>query len=336
MKILFYYILFGYLFGSISLGYFLGRLVRGVDIRQFGNHNTGATNVYNVVGPLYGIVTGLFDFLKSLIVYLSALKFGLNPNLAMLPGLASVAGHNWPFYLKFKGGMGAASLGGLILAVTLANRSWLSLLFITLSAVYLLKISRKIKKFWSWRKALKLSALILPFGFAAISSKFFIMITIVFLIFFAIIDIARFFSNKFNNWYIAHKTIAKEKETKRFSGYTIFLFSVLAVFILFPKNIILISLTFFILADIIGPIGGKLFFKKEIIQNKTWGGALSIFIICIIAGSFIRSLSSIPISWNMILAGSLVVPFLDQLSFILDDNILIPIGTALILRFLFV
>jgi acyl-phosphate glycerol 3-phosphate acyltransferase len=335
MELLFYSVLLGYLVGSISPGYFLGQIVKRVDIRKFGNHNTGATNTYYTVGPVYGIIAGLFDFLKSLAVYLVALKyFSLSPNLAILPGLVSVVGHNWPFYLKFKGGKGAASLGGLILAVIISNQSWPSLLFVAVSSFYLLRISKKLEGLWSSRKTLKLSALILPYGFIEISPKFFISITAILLFFFITLDIIRFANRKFNNWYIAHKTIAKEKEIRRLSGYTLFLLSTLILFVFFPKDIALVSLTFFILADLIGPIGGKLFFKKEITHDKTWGGALSIFLICIIAGIFMKSLSSISIGWDIVFVGSLVITFLDQLSFILDDNILVPIGTALMFRLL--
>jgi len=336
MESLLFYLLLGYLVGSISPGYFFGRIIKGIDIRKFGNNNTGATNTYHIVGPVYGITAGLFDFLKSLAVYLVALKyFGLDPNLAILPGLVSVAGHNWPFYLEFRGGKGTASLGGLMLAVIIYNQSWLSLLFIVASSSYILKISKNLEGIWSWRKTLKLSALILPYGFIEISSKSFLSITAILLLFFAILDVARFTSRKFSNWYITHRTIAKEKEIRRLSGYTLFLLSTLVLFAFFPKDIALVSLVFFILADLIGPIGGKLIFKKEITHDKTWGGALSIFLICIIAGTFMRSLFSISISWDTILVGSLAVTFLDQLSFILDDNILVPIGTATILRLLF-
>lgn len=97
----------------------------------------------------------------------------------------------------------------------------------------------------------------------------------------------------------------------------------------------MVSIVFFILADLAGPVGAKLMFKKEITHNKTWGGAISIILICLAAGIFMKNLSSIPIGWNIILAGSLIVAALDEFSFLLDDNILVPIGTALILTAFF-
>ncbi len=58
-------LLFGYLIGSLSPGYFFGRLVRGIDIRNYRNHNTGATNTYFIVGPVYGVIAGLFAKRKT-------------------------------------------------------------------------------------------------------------------------------------------------------------------------------------------------------------------------------------------------------------------------------
>lgn len=55
METLFYYALLGYLIGSVSPGYILGRVIKHIDIRKFGNHNTGASNTFRVVGPVYGV-----------------------------------------------------------------------------------------------------------------------------------------------------------------------------------------------------------------------------------------------------------------------------------------
>ena len=97
----------GYLIGSLSPGYFFGKFVKHIDIREFGNKNTGATNTYHVVGPIFGILTGIFDFLKSPFIYFLAVSGAfflpsINPDLAILAGLAAVAGHIKPFYLRFE------------------------------------------------------------------------------------------------------------------------------------------------------------------------------------------------------------------------------------------
>lgn len=170
--------------GSLSPGYFFGRIIKGIDIKKFGNHNTGATNTYHLVGPVYGFITAIFDIFKSLAVYAAALKCGgLDPNLAILPGLAAVAGHNWPFYLQFRGGKGTAPLGGLMLAIVIFNQSWLGLLFIATAGFYIFAISNTLNQQWSLRKTIKLLALIIPLGFAEISSQIFIGITAALLLF---------------------------------------------------------------------------------------------------------------------------------------------------------
>src|SRR3989344_1455851 len=321
-----------YLIGSLSPGYFFGRIVKGIDIRKFGNHNTGATNTYHVVGPVYGFVTVVFDFLKAGMVYvLLVLNWGIDPNWAILFGLAVVAGHNWPFYLQFRGGRGAASLSGLVVAVAVLNQTWPAVLFVALSIVYLLVISKKLAGIWSVRKTLKLSALLLPFGFIEISSGFFLVFTATLLIIAVVFDIVRLSSARFNKKYITLGQFAKEKEKRRLSGYTLFLLSALVLFLFFPKDIVLVSLAFFIFADLVAPIGGALFLKKEISHRKTWGGAVSIVAACLFAGSFMVKLSSAGINWNLVVAASVIVAVLDQFSFVLDDNLLVPLGTASIL-----
>src|SRR3989344_2200620 len=282
-----------YLIGSLSPGYFFGRVVKGIDIRKFGNHNTGATNVYHVVGPVYGFITVVFDLLKSGVLYaLLVWYWGMNPTWAIMPGLAVVAGHNWPFYLQFRGGRGAASLSGLVVAVAVLNQTWPAVLFVALSIVYLLVISKKLAGIWSVRKTLKLSALLLPFGFIEISSGFFLVFTAILLVVAIVFDIVRLNSARFNKKYITLGQFAKEKEKRRLSGYTLFLLSALVLFLFFPKDIVLISLTFFIFADLIAPIGGALFLKKEISHGKTWGGAVAIVVACLFSGGFFGKPSS--------------------------------------------
>ena|SRR3989344_4836684 len=108
----------GYLLGSISPGYFFGKLVKGKDIRKYGNRNTGATNTYKVVGPVYGVIAALFDFTKGAIAMVLAISLGLHEFVVYGVGLFAVIGHNYPFYLGFQGGKGVAtSLGLSLLAI---------------------------------------------------------------------------------------------------------------------------------------------------------------------------------------------------------------------------
>lgn len=110
-----------YLLGAIPTGYLLAR-IKGVDIRKVGSGNIGATNVYRCIGKSWGILTFVLDFLKG---YLPAVIFPIlyqrwgveisGAHLSLLCGCLAVIGHNWPVYLRFRGGKGMATGAGALL-----------------------------------------------------------------------------------------------------------------------------------------------------------------------------------------------------------------------------
>lgn len=94
-----------YLIGSFSFGIFLSAL-KGRDIRKEGSKSSGATNMGRVLGTSYGLLTFLGDFVKAaLALYLGSLLGGGRSG-ALVAGVFSVIGHNWPAYYGFKGGKG--------------------------------------------------------------------------------------------------------------------------------------------------------------------------------------------------------------------------------------
>lgn len=114
----------GYLSGSLPWGLWLGRGLRGVDVRTMGSSNLGATNVYRSLGPGLGITTLVLDIAKG------ALPVALVPRLAFseaFPGgrewcmmavaVAAVAGHVWSGFAGFRGGKGVATTAGALLAL---------------------------------------------------------------------------------------------------------------------------------------------------------------------------------------------------------------------------
>ena len=108
----------GYLLGSISPSYILSR-IKKVDIRKNGTKNLGASNTFMHFGAFWGVFVMLFDILKAVFaVKLCAFMFHEIPHAGLVAGTASVLGHNYPFYLRFKGGKGLASDGGFILGVS--------------------------------------------------------------------------------------------------------------------------------------------------------------------------------------------------------------------------
>lgn len=110
-------ILIGYAFGCINTGYLLGRWVKGIDLRQYGSHNAGASNALRVMGTKLGVICLLGDVLKGVLALIVvSLIFGYdNKHFLLFAGLGAVVGHNFPFYLGFKGGKGVAVTLGILL-----------------------------------------------------------------------------------------------------------------------------------------------------------------------------------------------------------------------------
>ncbi len=103
----------GYLFGSFPTGLLLVRLLRGVDIRNYGSGNIGATNVGRVLGKSAAVGVALADMVKGGLGVLAARLMGVtDPGLLALVGFAAVCGHNFPVWLRFRGGKGVATSFG--------------------------------------------------------------------------------------------------------------------------------------------------------------------------------------------------------------------------------
>lgn len=108
-------ILAAYIAGSIPNAILVGKLWKGIDVREHGSGNVGATNVFRVLGAGPGAVVLLLDALKGVIgVYFGIIWLGAGWG-PVLGGLVVMAGHNWPIWLRFKGGRGVATGLGVIL-----------------------------------------------------------------------------------------------------------------------------------------------------------------------------------------------------------------------------
>ena len=112
-----------YLLGSVPSGYLIGKAFKGIDIRNFGSGNIGFTNVLRAIGTFPALIVLIIDITKGIIaVYLGfffAQLMGIDCQvMGGIGGLASIVGHNWPIFLKFKGGKGVAVTAGVFLALT--------------------------------------------------------------------------------------------------------------------------------------------------------------------------------------------------------------------------
>jgi glycerol-3-phosphate acyltransferase PlsY len=110
-----------YLVGSIPVSYLVGCWARGIDIRQYGTGVSGASNLGRTVSKKFGIPVGIWDFLKGALMPAVAgyfLQDGVlwppGPAAAQMAvaGIAVICGHNWPVFLRFNGGRGAAATMG--------------------------------------------------------------------------------------------------------------------------------------------------------------------------------------------------------------------------------
>lgn len=117
-------IVIGYLAGCLQTAYLIGKVIKKTDIRSMGNGNAGASNTTVVFGWKYGILVALVDILKPVFAILLAsyllrnhVDSGSLMLLKYICGFCVVLGHNFPFFIGFKGGKGTASLIGMFLAI---------------------------------------------------------------------------------------------------------------------------------------------------------------------------------------------------------------------------
>ncbi len=117
-------LVFAYLIGSIPTSVWLGKYSHGIDIRDFGSGNAGATNTFRIFGKKMGIIVLIVDILKGWIavklfyvLYESGQNMDELFNLKIRLGIAALLGHVFPIYVGFKGGKGVATLLGIILAL---------------------------------------------------------------------------------------------------------------------------------------------------------------------------------------------------------------------------
>ena len=131
-------IVIGYIFGLIQSGYLYGK-ANHMDIRQYGSGNAGSTNVLRVMGKKAGAIVFSGDFFKAVFAMaVCRLLFKGNADvdlLALYAGLGVTLGHNFPFYLKFKGGKGIAATSGMIIGL------WDWRLIVILLAVFIISVA---------------------------------------------------------------------------------------------------------------------------------------------------------------------------------------------------
>ncbi len=108
--------LLSYAIGSLPTAYLFTRYILGQDIRRMGDFNSGAANVFRNVGAKAGVAVGAIDIIKGGVVVVLAMVLVDDTYMEMMAGGAALAGHNFPVHLKFRGGRGAATAVGVLIA----------------------------------------------------------------------------------------------------------------------------------------------------------------------------------------------------------------------------
>jgi acyl phosphate:glycerol-3-phosphate acyltransferase len=126
-----------YLLGAVPTSYLAARLFRGIDLREHGSRNLGATNLYRVLGWRYAVPVGLLDAAKGLVpVLVFAPRVSSSELFALICGLVAVVGHVFSVFVGFKGGKGVATAAGVMLGLTpaalgVAVLVWAGLVYLT-------------------------------------------------------------------------------------------------------------------------------------------------------------------------------------------------------------
>lgn len=113
------FLLLSYLLGAVPSGYIAGRALRGIDLRQHGSGNLGATNAFRVLGPRIAAPVMLFDVMKGFVPTVVFPELAGVPTLAwaMAFGAAAIVGHVFSVFVAFRGGKGVATAAGVFLGL---------------------------------------------------------------------------------------------------------------------------------------------------------------------------------------------------------------------------
>jgi len=125
-------ILGAYLLGSVPAAYLVAKWRRGIDIRQYGSGNVGASNIVRIVSKRWAIPVIIFDVGKGAVMVWAAQLLGLGIAEQVTVGLAVIIGHNWPVFLRFNGGRGALTTIGVLLILT----PWLALILVAVAFLF--------------------------------------------------------------------------------------------------------------------------------------------------------------------------------------------------------
>ncbi len=155
----------GYVLGSIPFALIITRWRRGIDVRRVGSGNPGASNVWRSAGPMLGLSVLVLDCGKGATAVIVARRMGLALDAQALAGLAAIAGHVWPVWLKFRGGKGVATSAGVFTVLMPWAMACATLVFV--STVALTRYASLGSLLGAWALAIAAVVLRLPWTLIA-------------------------------------------------------------------------------------------------------------------------------------------------------------------------
>lgn len=195
-------LILAYLFGSIPFGVIVGK-IKGIDIREHGSHNIGATNASRTLGPIFGLIVFVLDFIKGgFFVLISKLLIESNSILFVLNihplyyGLAAFLGHLYPIFIKFKGGKGISTVAGILAVYNLP------MFLVALVFFFTVVIITKYVSVGSTSCAISLFISYFVFQIKDINLFFFCVITSIFIVIKHIPNYKRLINHSENKMYI--------------------------------------------------------------------------------------------------------------------------------------
>lgn len=181
-------IAFSYFIGSLPTAYLSGKLIKGIDIRNHGSGNVGATNAFRVLGAPIGITVLLLDALKGIICVIVIADFLITKGvvinelfLRIVLGVVSVIGHSLTVFLRFKGGKGMATTLGVLIGLAIKFPALKAILLIEVLLWFLVFMISRIVSLASI-----VSAVFLPIFFIAFKQPMSLIIMSLFLAIFII------------------------------------------------------------------------------------------------------------------------------------------------------
>jgi len=380
-------ILIGYLLGTISPSFILGKILKNIDIREHGTRNAGTMNAYRILGLGPAVITAFFDLSKGLLAMLISHLLGASPLCMHLAGFSAILGHVFPFYLRFRGGQGSATATAILIyyLVLFYSHNWLpfdSLLYLAITVfvfiyiakkgeivgivtfpvlvvflsvfapfspylIFILTIiayifyiaminvlnfkllklrSPKGKEEINWRLYLRPLAILLVIYYFKTDEREALTLIGSIVLFFLLLDLIRLFSKKVNVFFFLKvKEFYKQKEYKRFSSITIFLFAYFLTILLFEKNIAILAGSFLTFGDFFSKFFG-IYFGRTRIFEKTLEGSLAHFNACLLSGYIF--LHFIPFSFPIFLLGALIASISEALPLGINDNFSVALLSA--------